>query len=656
MNRIKYYSINDLLNGRNLRKCKALLHEYDDNRREVQGINDMIELYNIKKYFDNKVYLVDWTADIITNLETIISKHFGIVARFIKTINNDNLLRTYNEIERIYKDDFWELIDKFKAYENVTFDYFQEFLSTTNVLLRELLKCKNITNHYGEIIRDKMLYDSSSAELLLDKYELKHLREPQPMYFPKELTNSNKETIITNYLDSEEPNLNYVRLIASIQSSKDKLEISAKTLLKAKRKAEELEKHYFEENAGMPIETSVSFSKKQDEEVKLTFEGQIISASYSSKWIEENSDFPTLLNNFIYLFEFVDLQMRSMLVNKISEMGVFERYIFTSSQNAYTIGCAFERKNILSLLQMSGYYHQLFSIGIRLEEVIEWFFEEYLLAEFDAHNFKVKMPSTNSLFLEKCTNIMPALESVLKQFILFVEEGHIDFELLEIRSEHLIYRNIPSLVNKKYVYGLGDEFNYLMYLFFSDQSSLGYYEKSDKSYTNFFELLTEEKLILSEIEDYNVTKVEWLIEHEYLKIDEDGYIVFKDEHLVLLLYDFYMNEVVCYWKCSEYKRKLIDGLERRNVIEFESSLFSRQEVDYINYTLNKSQFNNGLDLRNKYSHTQPNIADDEGIHNENYLIFLRLFILAVIKINDDFCTRKELGAARKLFKEGPNIT
>ncbi|CAM4499741.1 hypothetical protein FHS16_005587 [Paenibacillus endophyticus] len=482
---------------------------------------------------------------------------------------------------------------------------------------------------------------SSSAKLLLDKYEIKQNREQDPIYIPKEISNSDKETIISEYIDSEEPNLNYLRLIANIQSRIDKLEISPKNLLRAKRKAEEQEKHFFKENSGIQYESSVTFSKNQNEEVNLIVEGQSVSASYSTKWLENNTDYATLLNNFIYLFEFVDIQMRCTLVNKTSEMGVLERLMFTSSQNAYNKGFAFEQKNILSHLQMSSYYHQLFSMGIRIEKVIEWFFEDYLSKEFSAQSFKVKMPSANSTFLEKCTNIMPALEAVLKQYILFVEEGHIDFELLEIRSDHLIYKNIPSLEKKKYAYGSGDEYNTATFLLFSDQCSLGYHKETEESYDNFFKFLLNDQIKLSEIADYNKSKVNWLIDHKYLSIDEHEYIIFNDKQLILILNDLYMNNVVSYWKFSENGRKIIDDLEKRNVIEIDSTLFSRPEQDYINYTLNKSQFNNGLDLRNKYSHIQPTSGEDESFHNQSYLIFLRLFILTIIKINDEFCTTKE---------------
>lgn len=637
MERIKFYSVNDMSSAYNLREVEKLLKEYQEGK-EVQDINDIIELYNINKFFANEMHLTDWTPDDINFYRKTAKSYVRAIARFVRSISDDTFEELYNTVDRFYKEDFWELVEKFKVYENVSPNMFRVFMNESDVWLHQLLKFKCITKHFGEIIRDYMLDNYTTAELLLDKYEMKHIHESEPLYFPKELSASDKETIIIKYIDSETPNINYLRLISNIQSSKDKLEVSSKTLLKAKRKAEEEESKFFQENSGMQIETSVAFSKSQDKERVVEVNGLSTSITYGTKWIEDNTDYPTLLNNFIYLFEFVDLQMRCTLVSKYNNMSVFERYLLTSSRNAYPKGIAFDQMNIISLLQTIGYHRELFSIGIRLEEIIEWFFKEYLTDEFNAHNFRVTMPSTNSTFLEKCTNIMPALESILKQFTLFVEEGHIDFELLEIRSEHLIYRNIPSLVDKKYVYGIGEEFTTATFLLYSDQSGLGYNQKEKKSYDNFFKLLCEEKLKFDDYPDYCISQIKWLIERNYLKLDGEKYIVFSDNSLVMVLRDLYFNEVISYWKYPKPVRKIMDELEKNKVVKFESSLFSRPEQDYINYFLNKSQFNNGLDLRNKYSHTQPLSDADEKQHEQNYMMFLRLFIITVIKINDDFCT------------------
>ena len=65
------------------------------------------------------------------------------------------------------------------------------------------------------------------------------------------------------------------------------------------------------------------------------------------------------------------------------------------------------------------------------------------------------------------------------------------------------------------------------------------------------------------------------------------------------------------------------------------TLFSIPEQKYMNYILNKSEFSDGLDLRNKYVHgTSPN---DEKENHQNYIEFLKIMILIVIKINEEFC-------------------
>lgn len=62
------------------------------------------------------------------------------------------------------------------------------------------------------------------------------------------------------------------------------------------------------------------------------------------------------------------------------------------------------------------------------------------------------------------------------------------------------------------------------------------------------------------------------------------------------------------------------------------------ESDYLNYILN-NKYSNSLFLRNMYLHgTQ--LVDNEVLHKSNYMIILRLFILVIIKINDELCLKE----------------
>ena len=72
------------------------------------------------------------------------------------------------------------------------------------------------------------------------------------------------------------------------------------------------------------------YSSTQKEPVIVEYKNSILSCTISEKWIEENLDYPTLLNNFIYIFSLVDMQMRVANVSKPNQTGVFER-IFSSS-------------------------------------------------------------------------------------------------------------------------------------------------------------------------------------------------------------------------------------------------------------------------------------------------------------------------------------
>lgn len=656
MNRVKFHSKNDLSSGYYLSICAEVLNKYLQYGCLFQNVNDVLELYNIRKYMENEMYLLTWNSEQVEQYKEFVNQNFSEIAKFMKSINSENLMLIYNELTIDYKDDFWELFERFKCYQNIDDHTFNTFISETDVSFYELIKQQSVIRHYGRVIREHMIQDKSMAEILIDKYEYLPLQEANGLYLPKELTNVDKEKILITYIDSDDANLNYLRMIANVRSNPDSIVVSPKTLLKAKRKANELENIHFANGSGMEFEINVIFSKTQVEEVKIKIEGLATSAIYSASWIESNTDFATLLNNFIYLFEYVDLQMRCTFVSKLNLMSTIERVFATRSQNDYIQGAAFNSTNMLSLLQLKAYDHHLQSIDIRIENIIEWFASDYLPREFGIDNFIVRLPSKNSNYIEKCSSIMPALESFLKQYTLYVEDGHIDLELLGVRTSGIVYKDIPSLINRKYVYGSGDEFNFVTNLLFSDQSSLCYIHKTKESFENLFELILKRGLNLTEVEEYNKPRIDWLLERDYLFITESGSIVFSNREVILILYDLYKNDVISYWNFPLDNKHQFEELEAKGIIIFENSLFSKSEQEYFNYTLNRSKHNNGLDLRNKYSHSQPQINDDEKIHEYNYLYFLRLFIISIIKVNDELTVSNRINGISKQLKDGPNIT
>jgi len=290
---------------------------------------------------------------------------------------DESFVDIYQKVNNHYKDNFFEIIEKHKIYEQISEKQFNRLLGLKNLHLYYVLRNRKTTEYFGNIIRERLCEHWKYAELILDKYEIEHSFNKPVTYFPKQFTNKDKEKIIKNYVKSPYANLNYLRIIENIQNSND-LEISDKTKLETKKRIE---------------------------------------------------DYP----------------------------------------------------------------------------------------------------------------------------------------------------------------------------------------------------------------EYDRKTLDFLLESGHIKISDNGYIKISNIKAMNIMKDLNDNQVVSYWKYPSKYRNEMDILVEQEILKFENTLFSKPEQDYFNYYLNKSEFNNSLDLRNKYSHgTQPDTNNKE-IHYRNYIIFLKLFILIIIKINDELC-------------------
>lgn len=637
MDRVKFYSIEDMANGYNFNKAieiiKTLYHkDYD--------INDIIEFYNIIKFF-NKSIIDSLEKEIKELCIKSQPKLNSIIGKFCKCINNSNIINYLSDVDFNYIEDFFEILDKYKVYKNINDKTFKDILDENDNYLHIVLYNKELVFYFEKILKESLLNDIKSAETLLDEYEIEHLGNHKKRYFPRCLTKNDKEKVLLNYINSDMANLNYLRIIVNLQSTSE-LIVSDKTRLLAKRKVEEQEKKLFDKSSGIEMSTMVKFQKDVKDAVQFDINEQNWDFTYSADWIEQNKeDYSTLLNNFIYLFEYADRQMRWTMVSKFSFMRIFERTIFMRSKRDYPVSTTFNRLNQLADIQLYGYYEQLQKYGLRIEDLILWFFNEYLPKEFNIENYNINMPSKNSNYLEKCRTLLPEIDSCLKQFNYYVEDGIIDSELIQISSTHIFFKNVKSLLKNKFVYPNGKEYNVITYYLFSDQCMLAYIERFKKKYENFYDLLMNENIKRDEIVRYEQKSLNKLINDGYIYIDNEGFIKIKNKVQTLLLKDINNNDVISYWKLNDKQKYEIDLLVKKGLLKFESSLFSKPEQDYLNYNLNKSEFINSLDLRNMYGHgTQP--FGNEDVHHSNYIRFLKLFILIIIKINDELCIVDEL--------------
>ncbi len=636
LNRVEFYSKEDLAGGYQLSKAEPILK--GDKQPNYSDINDILELYNIKKYFDNELYLKNWTQENIANFKQKAIEFGKAVGLFISNISDTNVIDLYENIFRGYVEDFWELVNNQSAFKRISKNNFNTILSREPHIVHTILLHKYLVDYYDSEIKSFLLTYSQSAEILLSIYEVQDNFQKTQKFIPKSLSIADKENIISSYLDSPDINLNYIELIQNARN-RNNFKISNKTRLKAKRLHKNETEKFFAENEGMNYGVSISFPKNAPKIKDGYFDDDLTAHySYNIDFIKQNNNPYLLFQNFKLLFEYVDRQNRINLVSKKSQMGVFESIMGIRSQNEYRFGTAFSLSEMTSHAQIFGYNKIVGELGTSLEEIVHFVFtialqERYRFAE----NARFSIPSASSYF-EKVRLLAPEFESVLKQFKLFVEEGSIDFELLQISSLPTTIKDIPSLNQNKYIYFNADNKEMLgcSNLFFSDQTILAYVEPfKEEKYHTFFDLLANEQVKFNNYEDHQKPGLEYLLNKGLITVDAGGYIQITNTERVFILKDLHDNEFSSFYRYPLDSQKEVQKMVSENIILFESSLFSKPEQAYFNYFLNKSEFTNGLDLRNSYLHGTQADPGEIQKHEYTYFTYMKLLVLTLLKIDDD---------------------
>jgi hypothetical protein len=162
---------------------------------------------------------------------------------------------------------------------------------------------------------------------------------------------------------------------------------------------------------------------------------------------------------------------------------------------------------------------------------------------------------------------------------------------------------------------------------------LHYVKQFENKHNNFYDLLDRENVSIENFENYQRPSIDLLISEGYLEINDNDFVKIKRLRTIIMIRDLYLNEVICYRQLPDSFRKVVDEMAMSGMVIFENNLFSRPEQMYFNYYLNKAEFTNGLDLRNKYVHGSNGDSDED--HRNAYFIFLRLVVLVMLKIEQD---------------------
>ena len=600
---------------------------------KITDSNIIVEIYYAQQLIPSNLSQSIWDSTKLPLYRENISRMSSIIGKYMSSITDDNWGNILQETRFENKASLIDIFSIYKAYKRVSGKTIRNLLENQTISLYHILTQRTLVSQYSDEISQYMKSTPETAELLLTLIE-KDGGDSKKLLFPQALSKEDKTSILESYIDWDNANPNYIKLIKN-SSGNSSLKISDELKNAAQIRYNQMMDELFKKHPGIEYGIYVRFNENQTEVSNCRFEGNDLIASYSTRWIDSNPDFPTLLNNFIYVFGYVDSNFRSSFPAKKSELGIAETGLGVRGEREYTTGFAHQQFSSLYSLQMRGYCQYLNdTLGIDFEQIFKWFFNIYLSEEFNIDGFVFNASSEGTTTLEKIRNLASEIDGILKQFKLYCKHKHINRDLIIISSEHVPFEEVPSLVSSKYVYSGSAECQNIGRLLCSDQALLNYTPNHKGKYRNFLELVHAETLSFAEFFPFQRENILLLADYGTISI-ENG-IIIPNPNRMHILKELYENDVIClhHVLCEDIRAE-IEAMILAGELRTESTLFSTPEAQYLNYMLNKKEFSNGLDLRNRYIHSSYPLDDRQKL---DYIELLKIMVLIIIKINDDICT------------------
>lgn len=588
--------------------------EYIEAYRPSTEINNLIEIYLILKLLK--------TENEFSRFKHLIRKfHNDLSANFPITIFEID----YDSIYIFYKDVFWELVLSLERINKDDVSQFESYIKKYNIQTMNLKNVTKLIDLFPQVIKENFLSLSRNIEFFLNHQSGK-FTDSNGLYIKLGITNEEINNLAIEYCQTDSINPNYLQSIVEYKKL-SKYEFDDEVKLLAKRKSEEFWEKHFETNEGIHYSISVGIKPLDSDKLFEPIENGIL---LNKIILDEHHDFPTLLNNYIYLLNFFNLE--SGLPWIVANEEVFSlTSIFYPKSNAHFGTFNNILKRYHSLL-FQAYFDYLKQNEIDVEEIIEWYFNIYLETELDIKGFHFHASNKESSYYERGKSIICEMDSILDQYELFVRHGEINQDLLEIKSKASSYASLKSFNKKKFLKLSNNPDNSALFsVLFSDQSSLSF-NSSKKEHGTFFKHIID-GVKITDYADYQVEQIKILIEKNILKLSDDV-IKFTNFQEINILNKLWKSGTYCLY----YKDKLIldiaEDLCKKGYCEYSDNLFSEYESNYLSYILDDKKYGNGLKIRNKFSHGKFGYKKEEE-HLQNYLELLQIVIFYVMRINDE---------------------
>lgn len=630
--RARYYPPPDLAATYYFDRAIKVLTTSDE--KDIQDVNDAIEVYQCKLIAEKYgCQLGGYDPEVLVKSA---KKLFGAACNLVSgLIDRWGLVAVFDGVEILYCSAFWDFLATGNMWTNVSDDALTALVARFPTQLPSLLRYPQLVNQHEIFFVQAMQANiQTSAELVIGAFAASGKRGGQ-YFLPKCLSNCVLDSIMLDYLDGEEPNINlgHVRILANWPSSANTYYVpSPDVRVKARKRADALKREFVERpTASIRTELTVRYSSEQHACKKTLRSGISYERTFSVDWLQKYTDPPTILNNLIYVFDLVGIDGLMSSASHKRNGSTLLKSLGLHSKDEYPKTPEAEMEEWGAIGVIALYRKLLVEEGGRLEDAIEFFFNEYIEEEFGIEGFTICLPNEETALLDKCKSVGPEIERVLKAFKVYVEKGAVNsayFPYITIKDFH----DIPSLLENKYLIE-GSEFETIAFCLMSDQSPLAYSPTHPQGVVGFYEMITQFQLTKRDFIDYCHPLIDNLLDKGFLVMADDGTLQPTGKSLLIALVwrrgaartHFFAND-----------SKDLEELVSDNIIQYCNYLLSPDESDYLSYLLNDAKFSDAMALRNKYNHGSAAVSDlTQNELESDYDLMLIALIGIVLKINEE---------------------
>ena len=630
---ITYNKYSELHQYHMFQRAMPILDSFDTANN--YDLNQIVELENIVRIVKSIKCPQNISSEKFKEYRDKTSVISRFVCSYFQQLDLSNIENIFQSTWIYFSLDILELLERFNLLRKIPDSSIKDLLDKKQVSLLDILRCKGWVKKYNQVITDYMMNNKDAAEIIIKYYLVKDFAEKEDITFPKALTEEKKISVLNYYIDGAfEPHPNYLELIENAPIL-DELHIGDKLRLKAKKAKEKYWENHFSERSSFSYGSIASFQEIDEEKNESYNEtDHHVYCTYSKKWVREHHDYPTLLNNFIFLFDFFDSELRCQFVLK-KKSTLDELLAKSEGIKHYPINSQFTTNRMICFTILSAYMRELENYEIGIEDLFDYFFNDYLKENFGISDFEFKKPSKAVSLSERIKLLYIEMDGILKQLKYYIEDGRINKELMAISSNPVRIGELKSFLEQKYAYPKSENLKEEMRFLFTFILMFGM-NFVWNGYESLAQIISKEHLFVADFAKPAQGWINWLVERGSLCLKDDGSLGLNIARCALL-YDLYENEVVCFAHQKAKPREILDELVKNEEVEVESAVFSRQERDYYNYVLNKKEFSNSLDLRNAFLHGSFYGTDEEL--QQAYIETLKIFLMIVVKVNEEFCLK-----------------